>query len=455
MYVKQEQNKRYTIISVHCAAALMACILFVFLILNFHLVWGLFQKGVSILSPILIGAMLAYVFSPLVGFFETKIFHKLGEKKNYRLKRVLSVVATYLIVIWMLILLVMKLIPAVLRGYADLTAMSELYLETLKDWLFGFSLGETNAFGGYFDKFIEYIVGLLDSIYGLFGFFSPDVGAVVGMIVGVLGDVILGVILSIYFLFSKDRLLAQFKKTVRALLSRRRFGAFCRSVRMTNEKFGGFLKGQLADALIVGLITYVCLLIIGVPYYPLVSVIVAISAIIPLFGLFVGAIAGAVIILLTDPLDALWFALYMFGLHMVNNHMIKPKVVRTGADASSVFMLTALIVMTGLVGLWGLVIGVPVFAVLYAFLHSFINRRLGKRGLPTDAAAYYATQAGRELYVEHQHKKERHRRFGGYSEFSDDIFDISEEETDDRSTEMEAETGIPELPVTGASDDLT
>ncbi len=443
-------------IALHCALVLISCIFFVYVILNFDRVWSLLVWGVSLLSPILIGAMLAYVFAPLVSLFESRTFRRLGERKNYRLRRVLSVVATYLIVVFLLVVLIIKLIPAVLRGCADLAVMSELYLETLKEWLLGFSLGEEHALGGYFDKVVEYIAGLLDSIYGIFDIFAPDIAMVAGVIVGILGDVILGVILSIYFLFSKDRVLAQFKKAARALLSRRKFGAFCRSVRMTNAKFGGFLKGQLADALIVGTITYICLWIIGVPYYPLVSVLVGVSAFIPLFGLLIGTIVGAGIILLVDPLDALWFSLYMLGLHMVNKHMIKPKVVRTGADASSVFMLTAIIVMTGLVGLWGLVIGVPVFAVLYAFFHSFINRRLGRRGLPTDAGAYYATQAGRELYEERQRKKERHLRLGGYgADHTEEIFEARDEENEEHGKEMEAETGFPELPVSGASDDLT
>ncbi|MBQ9747351.1 MAG: AI-2E family transporter [Clostridia bacterium] len=456
--MKQEHhNKRYMTIAVYSALVLMACIFFVFLILNLDRVWSLLRWLVSVLSPILIGAMLAYAFSPLVTLFETKVFCKRSGKPNYRLSRALAVLATYLIVISLMVLLVMNLIPSVLRGYADLADMSELYLETLKGWLRGFSLGDTHALGGYFDKVIEYIVGLLDSVYGIFDIFTPDITAVVGTLVSILGDVVLGVILSIYFLFAKDLVLAQFKKAARALLGRRKFGAFCRSVRMTNDKFGGFLKGQLVDALIVGSLTYVCLLIIGVPYYPLVSVIVGLSAFIPLFGMIIGAIIGAGIILLADPLDALWFALYMIGLHMVNKHMIKPKVVRTGADASSVFMLTALIVTTGLVGFWGLIIGVPVFAVLYAFLHSGINRRLSRRGLPTDSGAYYETEAGKELYEERQHKRERHRRLGGYTDTSETLFEPTEEDGDDPSieTEMEAETGIPELPVSGTSDDLT
>jgi predicted PurR-regulated permease PerM len=306
--------------------------------------------------------------------------------------------------------------------------MSNFYLDTLKEWLLGLSLGEDHVLSGYVETLIGYVIGLLDSIYGVFGQITPDIASLAGTLVSILGDVILGIILSIYFLFSKERILAQFKKTARAFLSRRKFGAFCRSVRVTNDKFGGFLKGQLADALIIGMLSYICLSIIGVPYYPLVSVFVGMSAFIPLFGLTIGTIIGAVIVLLADPLDALWFVIFMICLNLVNKHMIRPKIVRTMVDASSVFMLTAIILMTGIVGFWGLVFGVPVFAVLYAFIHSFVNRRLEKRGLSTDPYEYYATEAGKELYIEREMKKARRKRLGGHLDATEEIFALQEDE---------------------------
>ena len=108
--------------------------------------------------------------------------------------------------------------------------------------------------------------------------------------------------------------------------------------------------------------------------------------------------------------------------------MIRPKVVRTMVDASSVFMLTAIILMTGIVGFWGLVFGVPVFAVLYAFIHSFINKRLSKRGLSTDSYEYYATDAGKELYIEREMKKARRKRLGGHLDATEEIFALQEED---------------------------
>lgn len=452
--MKLDFNKRYTAIAKYCVLVLLACIFAVFIILRFERFRNGLVSVFSVLSPIMIGALLAYVLSPIVTFFERYVYYKLDKKKKYRLKRVLSVVSMFILVIIFMLVLVLNLIPAVLRGYADITDMSGLYLETLKDWLLGLSFGEGHMLNGYLDTFIGYIIELLDRVYGMFGNFAlPDIASLAGSIVSLLGDVVLGIILSIYFLFSKEKILAQFKKTVRALLSRRKFGSFVRSVKMTNDKFGGFLKGQLADSLIIGTLGYICLSIIGVPYYPLVSVLVGVASFIPVFGILIGTGLGAVIILLADPFDALWFLIFMFCLYLVNKYVIKPKVVRTNVDASSVFMLTAIIIMTGIVGFWGLILGVPVFAVLYAFLHSFINKRLGKRGLATDSYEYYATKAGKELFIEREFKKSRRKRVRGRSDEAAEIFNLQDDEHeeenglfsfDEKSEDVSFETEFPQ-----------
>ncbi len=429
--MKPDFNRRYTTIAVYCTVVLLICVLLVFAFLNFGFFWNGFRSVVSILSPIIIGAILAYVFSPIVTFFEKKVYHKLDLKKKYRLKRVLSVVSMFILIILFMLILVLKVIPAVLRGYADLQIMSGMYLETLKEWLLGISLGEGHAMKGYFDTLIGYVVELLDDIYGMFGEVSPDITSLAGAIVGALGDVILGIILSIYFLFSKEKIMAQCKKLARAFLSRRKFASLGRSITVTNDKFGGFLKGQLWDSLIIGTICYICLSIIGVPYYPLVSVLVGIASFIPVLGMLIGSVVGAIIILLADPLGELWFVLFMIVLHFVNKYMIKPKVIRITVDASSVFMLTALIVMTGLVGVWGLILGVPIFAVLYAFLYAFVNKRLTKRGITTDAYDYYATKTGKELYIEREVRKSRRRHLRGRHDDAGDVFVSTDAEADD------------------------
>ena len=221
-------------------------------------------------------------------------------------------------------------------------------------------------------------------------------------------DFFIGVILAVYFLLVKERLIAQIKKAGRALLSGKRYSAMAKGINLADKNFGGFIKGQLADALVMGALCLICTFIIGIPYYPLVSTLVGIACIVPVFGSLIGTVAGSLIILLADPIQVIWVVLFMIVLHQVNKRMIRPKIIRSGVEASSVFMFTAIIVMTGLLGFWGLIIGVPVFAILYTIMHSAVDRRLAKKGLPTDTYEYYSTEAGRELYKENKARREQH-----------------------------------------------
>ena len=287
--------------------------------------------------------------------------------------------------------------------------MSGLYLETVKEWLLGLSEGG-GILSGYIETITEYAVELLDRFYSSISTIVPDVTVVADSLLGIVMDIFLGIILAVYFLLVKERLIAQVKKAGRALLSRKRYAAVAKGANLADKNFGGFIKGQLADALIVGTLCLICTFIIGIPYYPLVSTIVGLACIVPVFGPVLGTVAGALIILLADPVQVIWFVLFMVVLHLVNKKMIRPRVIHSGVEASSVFMFTAIIVMTGLLGFWGLIIGVPVFAILYAVVYSLVDRRLAKKGLATDTYDYYSTDAGREMHREEEARRERRNK---------------------------------------------
>ena len=162
--------------------------------------------------------------------------------------------------------------------------------------------------------------------------------------------------------------------------------------------------------MVMGLVAYFCLMAIGVPYFPLISTIVGIANLIPVVGSLLGTIIGALIIALGNPHAVIWFTLFMIVLHQINTKMIRPYMIRVGVDASTMFMFAAIIIMTGLIGFWGLIIGVPVFVILYTILHSEVDKRLEKKGLSVDQADYYETQAGKELYREREYKRMRRAR---------------------------------------------
>lgn len=424
-------------LALYALAVMMTVILCVFLFLNFSSVLQKIGSLMQVFQPIFYGAVIAYLLCPGVKFFERRVFRAMTQKKLFGISRVLSVVIMFLIVVVSIVLFCWLVIPRVLAGYADLQKMSDMYIETLKDWILGISVGET-FFSAYIAKLLEYVVGLVEKIYNSASGAVPDVMTIATALVGVLGDVLLGIILSIYFLLARERLLAQTKKVLRAFLNTDKYRVFSKSVRLADRNFGGYIKGQITDALVIGAISYICLLIIGVPYYPLVSTLVGIASLIPVFGTIIGMFIGAIIIFLANPAASLWFMVFMIVLHQINKRMIRPHIIRVGVDASTMFMFAAIIIMTGLIGFWGLMIGVPVFAILYAFLHSAVDKRLAQKGLSAEPIDYYETETGKALYLERERKRHRRPRREKEEE-PDEDFKLKKHEPAPVTEELEAD----------------
>lgn len=407
--MKIDFNRNYTMIALYALVVILCGILFIFAFSNFGVVWTYLVNFLSIFMPIFYGMFIAYLIYPIVKFFERRVFQGLLRKKKFGLARVLSVVSGFCIVIAGIVLFCWLILPHIIEGYVDLQKMSSMYIQTMKEWLFSLSEG-TGELSGYISKFTEYFIGLIENFYAYIVGLFPDIMAVAPKLLGVVTDFFLGIVLSIYFILAKERLHAQIKKILSAFLNTEKYRFVDKSMRLADKNFGGYIKGQLADSMIVGVISYVCLMVVGVPYFPLISTIIGIANLIPVVGMLIGIIVGALIIFLANPQADIWFFLLMIVLHQINTKMIKPYIIRVGADASTMFMFAAIVIMTGLIGFWGLVIGVPVFVIIYTILHSEVDKRLGKKGLPVDQIDYYETEAGKELYREREYKRMRRER---------------------------------------------
>jgi predicted PurR-regulated permease PerM len=426
--MKANINKKFIAVLKTVLICVACVMLIIYAFLNFSAVSRKFFEFVGVFFPIFYGALIAYMLCPGVKFFERRVLRKWYQKGKYKLVRVVSVVMIFLIVILSIAFYCWKVLPRVLAGYAELQSLSEMYIGTLKEWILNIPVG-TNFLSRYLTKLLEYFVGLLETFYSSFGSLIPDAMTIAKMLVGVFSDLLLGVVLSVYFLLAREKLLAQGKKVLRAFLNTGKYRMFSKSVRLADHNFGGYIKGQVADAIVMGTVSYVCLLLIGLPYYPLVSTLIGISNLIPVFGPWIGTIVGVGIIFLANPQASFWFLGLMIILHQMNKHMIRPYVLRVGVDASTMFMFAAIIIMTGLIGFWGLMIGVPVFAILYAILHIAVDGRLKQKGLPVDPEDYYATEAGKELYREREYKRARRRRGTKEDETEKEDFVLKKEET--------------------------
>jgi predicted PurR-regulated permease PerM len=206
--------------------------------------------------------------------------------------------------------------------------------------------------------------------------------------VKVLMNAVIGIIVSVYVLMTKEKFIGQSKKIVYAIFKPVRGNVIIDTFRKSNEIFGGFISGKLLDSAIIGVLCYICLLIMKMPYTLLVSVFVGLTNIIPFFGPFIGAIPSVIIIALADPIKGIYFLIFIFILQQVDGNIIGPKILGDSTGLNSFWVVFAILVFGGLWGFPGMLLGVPLMAVIYYVAQKLVSYFLRKRGLVDDTGSY-------------------------------------------------------------------
>ena len=215
-----------------------------------------------------------------------------------------------------------------------------------------------------------------------------------GLINGVWGavnfamDLLIGIIVSVYLLATKEKGAAQVCKAVYSLLREDRAAVILRGTRQVDAIFSGFIRGKLVDSLIIGILCFIGCSVLKMPYTPLISVVVGVTNVIPFFGPFLGAIPSIFLILLVDPLKAVYFAIFVLALQQLDGNVIGPKILGDSTGISSFWVIVAILVGGGFFGVLGMFLGVPVCAALQTLLKYLINRRLTKRNMPLEPEKY-------------------------------------------------------------------
>ncbi len=400
--MKLNVDKKYLTIAIYvcvCAAIILALY---FIGDNIPAIKNAFDKFNDIMSPVYYGLIFAYIANPLMVFFEKKVL-KFKKKERKLLKRTLSLIITYLIILSIIAAFFMLLLPQVISSYNDLYSKTETLIKNtipkldtfLKSLNIDYSeypnlkeILESETITDTIKSFFDFFQNSLKSIYNWFQTNFKSIFGTMSQIIGGFFDIIIGLIFSVYFLASKEKLCAQLKKCVRALLSDEHYTSFFVFLKDTDKKFGSFIIGKIVDSLIIGVIAFIVLAIIGMPYYPLVSVIVCVTNVIPFIGPFIGAIPCAFIILTDSPVYCLIFIIFIFLLQQLDGNYIGPKILGDAIGISSLWILFAITVMGGYFGLFGMLIGAPLFAVIYSLVKTFVEKRLKSRELPYETKNY-------------------------------------------------------------------
>lgn len=205
-------------------------------------------------------------------------------------------------------------------------------------------------------------------------------------------DFIIAIIVSVYILCSKERFCGQIKKIIYAVCAPKTGNTIVDIFRKAHEVFYGFIVGKIIDSIIIGIICYVCMLILNMPYAVLVSVIIGVTNIIPVFGPYIGAVPTVIIIFLTSPMQGIYFLIFVFVLQQIDGNIIGPKILGDSTGLSSFWVVFAIVVGGGLFGFLGMIIGVPTMALIYYLIGKFVEYLLRKKQLPEDTKSYISLE---------------------------------------------------------------
>ena len=357
--------------------AISLSILFFFLIYRFQGFGDAISKLTGILMPFIYGAVIAYLLKPVCNCVEDFLRRLLPEKMGTA-ANMLAVTVSLLFGILVVYALIMMIVPQLITSVTTLYYTARNNLNDFVDWASHQEIIASNQ------KLLDFIETSYDNLQDTLdnivrtklvpSMQSLLSGAALGVMsfVTFLKNIIIGVIVSVYLLASRKKFGQQCKMILYSLIKPRWADIILEEILYADKMFGGFINGKILDSAIIGVLCYIACLIFKFPSALLVSVIIGVTNVIPFFGPFIGAIPATLLILIQNPIKALWFVLVVLVLQQVDGNIIGPKILGNTTGLSSFWVLFAILLFGGLWGFVGMIIGVPLFAVIYDVLKKFV-----------------------------------------------------------------------------------
>ena len=392
-----KQNKTYLHLGVTLIVSACAVLMFYDTFFQSRVLLDFFDKLMSVLSPVIYGLVFAYLLAPIVDFFDRYIQKGLPKVKS-SLVRGLSILVTWICVIALIYLMFSILIPELVDSTKTLADNFESYYKTVYNWVNSLVENQTifsddiysdqllSALNGYYDKLVKWVT---DTVIPQAQVAIVAVTGGIWSVVIFLKNILIGMMISVYLLARKESFAKQSKKILYAILPETPYRRTLRAVAEADRIFSGFVRGKLLDSLIIGILCFICCSIFKFPYTPIISVFVGVTNIIPIFGPFLGAVPCLLLILLIDPLQALYFLIFVVLLQQFDGNFLGPKILGETTGVSSFLIIISILIGGGFWGVFGMIIAVPVCAIICTVCRNFANRRLEKHHLPDDDAFYF------------------------------------------------------------------
>jgi len=403
-------DKKYFYWGLTAFLVIAAAVLFYMLLRNFTVLTNAVSGLFKILTPFVLGLIITYLLSPLMTVL-MRLFSKKGIKPG-RGARIGAIILCEVVLVLVLTAFVYLIIPQLYSSIETIIVKMPDYYERFGTWVEQKLSGHPEA--------EEYVSSALDAVSEQVSkLFSekvlPSLGNIIsGVTTGVYAAVkwvlnfLIGIIVSVYLLANREIALAGCRKVLYSVFTLETAESIRENVRFIDKTFIDFLVGKLLDSAIIGLICYIVCAILSMPYALLVSVIVGVTNIIPFFGPFIGAIPSALIILMVDPVKCLIFIVVIIILQQVDGNIIGPKILGSAIGVNGFWIMFSIILAGGLFGVVGMLVGVPVFVVIYTAVGKLLDKKLEKSDLPVKTASYvdldYIDPVTRELHIKERTK---------------------------------------------------
>jgi predicted PurR-regulated permease PerM len=390
--MKFNRDNKYLLIGITAFAVIAVSLLFYTLITKWSVAMSVLSAFLTALGPVIMGVVIAYLLSPVVGFCESifsgtakRMFPK-SPAKAAKLTRGFSVTIALLLVVAFLAGLILLVIPELIGSTEKLVSNLDRYFEIAGEWISEFTNKDPELQSAtdklinqalvYTRDFLEQSV--IDRAIDIVQSLSSGIVSIVRAIVNFL----VGIIVSAYLLYNKEIFIRQVSEFFKAFLPIKGFAWLVQSVNNVHKLFGSFLLGKILASLIVGLVTAVFLVATGMPYAPLISVLVAVTNVIPFIGPFIGAVPSAFLLLLESPLRCLIFVIFIIVLQQIDGNIISAKLLGASTGLNGFWVIFAIFIGGALFGFMGMVLGVPIFAVIYQAVEKIVQKRLKQRDSP-------------------------------------------------------------------------
>lgn len=404
--MRKRPIKDYVGIGLTALAVIAASIFIFFFIYKFNAIKQLAVHLVEILMPFIVGGVIAYLLAPVYNVLCRNLDYylslKLKPRRARQLANGLSVLLALLLALGLVVGLVALVVPQLISSVMGLINAMPGYLDQTSAWLdqvfqhYNLGLSVQQAFDTFTVDFETWLTNdLLPSVQDLSKQLGEGVNSFLGGVFNgvlavfqVLKNFVLGLIVAAYLLADKERLSALAKKLIYAVLGIQRGNGAMIRIRYIHKVFGGFLLGKLLDSLIIGILCFIGASLLRLPYTLLVSVVIGVTNVIPFFGPFLGAVPCALLILLTSPIKCVYFIIFILALQQFDGNILGPKILGNTTGLSAFSVLFAIILFGGLFGFVGMIIGVPLFAILASIVTELVNGRLREKEMSLDTQDY-------------------------------------------------------------------